>query len=480
MQKGLIKLREISLLFRCDNKKDVLTVKNMSTWARQAWTSKSEAFLRNALLPQAELNLFHQRRAWLESMLCGFNLSHVIDSPPEVSIPLVQPRVLLYGSSIAGTAFEHGDADFAVMFPSAEPINAGAYVPPPDVTTRSTSPAMAKLPLSSIGRVGGCNVFARPVQPVVLNALHQQLQKSTTPPSSSSDQPSAAPHLQRIFRARIPIMQYVPSLDDLLRRQQGHPGLPTGSAATADSQQGNEHNKKEHYDISLSVDGARNSILVRSYMKRYPKLRILVLLLKHWGRQQKILNARRGWISPYALTIMAIHYAKETSLIEELIDPSSSDIILSKISENLVLTNDTIVATSSADGRYGIEELDTVLPFDVDTLHESFADVSDYLRGFFHYYGSDQSPFDPDAHVVDIRTEGRVLKKEDWFTAEEKQTLPEAEQWHRVGYGVLMIRDPYEMHSLGRSVEFFRSEAIRDAMRRAETTLASPDALILS
>jgi hypothetical protein len=31
----------------------------------------------------------------------------------------------------------------------------------------------------------------------------------------------------------------------------------------------------------------------------------------------------------------------------------------------------------------------------------------------------------------------------------------------------MMIRDPFENHSLGRSVEFFRGEALREAFRLA-------------
>ena len=71
------------------------------------------------------------------------------------------------------------------------------------------------------------------------------------------------------------------------------------------------YRKKEHYDLSLAISGVQNSLLLRHYMERDPELRAAALMLKYWGRKRRLLNARRGWISPYALTIMFVHYYVE-------------------------------------------------------------------------------------------------------------------------------------------------------------------------
>lgn len=419
-------------------------------------------------MKQDEFDRLLIKRRWLEDKVRQFRVASLIGSSGDTSkissstmeevqrvFEASQPSVLLYGSSIAGTAFEHGDADFAVVFPAL-----GLPMAPPTCILADTVDTLPSVPFDSIGRVGGMGAFPRQAQPTVLTALYDHMK-------SVSSQGDAA-HLQRIFRARIPILQYVPSLAEL---QRWNSTTTTGTssvdrAATADSSPlaraivaENSHNKHEHYDISLSVDGSRNSLLIRSYMQQYPSLRVACLILKQWGRQKKILNARRGLLSPYALTIMLIHYAIEANVIQASLDPSTVDGTLESVASNM--SNPT-----PDDGTYGVEHMDTVLPMNFDDVG-AFGDAAGILQGFFAYYGGQDGKFDFDVHVVDIRKAGRVLATEQWFTKEESEALMDAEKWHRVGHNVLLIRDPYENHSLGRSVDFFRAEAIREEMRLA-------------
>lgn len=411
-------------------------------------------------MKQTEYETFLFKRHWLEQRMNAFRLTSLfadssLSKETQDTINSIHPRLLLYGSSIAGTAFEMGDADFAVVFPSKTPIHGGE-----PVAVSDTAEVMASIPVSSLGYIGGLNTFARQVQPTVLTSLYEAL---STQGANSVGSKDDHPHLQRIFRARIPIMQYVPSLGELQQRNKGAEGAVDQATSLPNPVEApGGHNKREHYDISLSVDGARNSLLIRSYMSTYPSLRVACLVLKQWGRNRKILNARRGWISPYALTIMLIHYFHEAKLTNgNLIPTTSSDAILARASDAMVLNN----VSPNIEGSYGIDELDTVLPMDFDNS-AAFDDVSNIVKGFFEYYGG-LGDFDFDCNVVDIRNEGRVTDKENWFSDDEKTQMSEAEQWHRIGYGVLMIRDPYEAHSLGRSVEFFRSESIREEMRTA-------------
>lgn len=444
------------------------------SWNRVLWADRSREFLSRTLLRQDEFQQSLLKRAWMEKKVQQFSIAPLFDeAKANGNVELcerlanIRPRVLLYGSSIAGTAFQHGDADFAVVFPIRSALNpTGA----PSLEVTDTADNMASIPVGCMGFIGGMATFPRQAQPTVLTALYEHVMRQG-PHNSSSQEPldsaATAPRLQRIFRARIPILQYIPSLAELQERNSGSLDLtgrsPTSSIGASEA----ATSKKEHYDISLSVDGGRNSLLIRSYMKQYPALRVACLVLKQWGRQKKILNARRGWISPYALTIMLIHYAVEANVISAPIAPDSVDCVLARISQNMCAGGDMGVETSTVmNGEYGVEDMDCILPLDLDD-GSAFEGVADIVKGFFEYYGGVDGRFDFDANVVDIRTERRVLSKEDWFSQDESDRLADAEKWHRVGYGVLMIRDPFENHSLGRSVEFFRSESIREEMRVA-------------
>ncbi|CUF95979.1 Hypothetical protein, putative [Bodo saltans] len=432
-------------------------------WNRKLWADRSRDFISKTLLRQEEFQQSLLKRAWVEEKVRDFTVSPLFQEACAAEntqladrLASIRPRVLLYGSSIAGTAFEHADADFAVVFPISSPLNSIGAAP---VEISDTAENLASIPVGAMGFVGGMATFPRQAQPTVLTSLYDHVMKQ------SKDKVGTAPRMQRIFRARIPILQYVPSLGELQERNSklGADSSDLPQAMTAVHSTDSATSKKEHYDISLSVDGSRNSLLIRQYMKLYPALRVACLVLKQWGRQQKILNARRGWISPYALTMYKIHYALEAKVIAAPIPPDSIDEVLAQISQQMCSTTED---ASGSRALYGVDDMDTTLPMDFDHA-AAFEGVSDIIKGFCEYYGGVNDQFDFDANVVDIRTERRVLSKEDWFSKEETTGLSDAEKWHRVGYGVLMIRDPFEKHSLGRSVEFFRSESIREEMRLA-------------
>lgn len=448
-------------------------------WNRKLWADRSLDFISRTLLRQDEFQQSLLKRAWVEEKVHQFSVAPLFEEARSAGntelaerIASIRPRVLLYGSSIAGTAFEHADADFAVVFPTSSQLNTiGAA----SVEISDTADNLASIPVGSMGYVGGMATFPRQAQPTVLTSLYDHIMKRHET-ATTAGAPHTAPRMQRIFRARIPILQYVPSLAELQERNSklAPTTAPTSVDATAKTAH-SESSKKEHYDISLSVDGSRNSLLIRQYMKEYHHLRIACLVLKQWGRQQKILNARRGWISPYALTIMLIHYALEAKVIPAAIEPNSVDSVLNNISKNMCAGSSEQFVDPQ--GRYGVEDLDVTLPMNFDDT-AAFEGVADIIRGFCEYYGGVDDKFDFDTNVVDIRTERRVLCKDAWFSEDEATRLSDAEKWHRVGYGVLMIRDPFENHSLGRSVEFFRSESIREEMRMAAKGSIQLDSLL--
>ncbi|KAH8608015.1 putative Cid1 family poly A polymerase [Trypanosoma vivax] len=184
-------------------------------------------------------------------------------------------------------------------------------------------------------------------------------------------------------------------------------------------------------------------------MELDPRLRAGVLWAKSWGRSQNILNARRGWISPYALTVVCIYFMQVSKRTNSIIDEDT--------------VNDILCDTARvAAGDVGVvhPRCYNILPLRAVNVKDVLDDVRDF---FIFFRGSDQFDFDKD--VVDIRTRNKIVSKEQWLS--EVKDLDSLLRWERLGYEAIMIRDPYEDHNLGRSVDFFRAENIRETFRLA-------------
>ncbi|CBZ26952.1 conserved hypothetical protein [Leishmania mexicana MHOM/GT/2001/U1103] len=340
------------------------------------------AELSGRILSQQQYSQILEQRRWLQGLLKGVSL----DMGPKEEEKSPSPVVLPYGSIVSGTSFTDGDADYIVSFPT----------------------------LSENTRQSGACVIGRERQEKFLSDIFSHIRKCNS---------DVELHPQRIFRARVPIVQYVRK----------------------------SPKESTKFDLSLSLDGLKNSLLLRQYMAGDPRLRLGVLGAKQWGREQQILNARRGWISPYALSIMYIHFMKDTgrtglSFDEEAVSQRVNAIV-------------STAAESEGDISH-VDELASILPLQEADISLVEKDVFD----FFAFYGT-PGGFDFDAFVVDIRSRERFSSKDQW--CQFLGQLDEKERWHLLGHEVILLRDPFEPHSLGRSVDFFRGEELREKFRSA-------------
>ncbi|KAG8346940.1 hypothetical protein TRVL_02244 [Trypanosoma vivax] len=347
--------------------------------------------LASLLLSHKEHARFIQNGTWLEGALECFSTREF----PDLPLVSCRPAVLMYGSSVAGTAFRGGDADYAVVFPSS----------------LSSSDSLCKM--CSRTHPSFCEV-KRDQHRIFLPSILDHIRKTDDSGLLACD---------LICSARVPVVR-------IARR------LPESSEVI-------------NFDISLSLDGLRNSLLLRLYMELDPRLRAGILCAKSWGRYQNILNARRGWISPYALTVMYIYFMQVSNKTK------------TKVDEDTV--NDILYDTARiAAGDMGVvhPRCYNILPLRAVNVKDVLNDVHDF---FIFFRGSDQFDFDKD--VVDIRTRNKIVSKEQWLG--EVKDLDSQSRWERLGYEAIMIRDPYEDHNLGRSVDFFRAENIRETFRLA-------------
>ena len=370
----------------------------MCAWPRQVWSEAAYSFIEKASMQHEERAIHLLRRQWLVDLLKTVRLDQRCLGSCAFSVLDEPPRVLTFGSALVGTAFRQGDIDFTLGF-RVVPIHPPATPPPPATTANITSV------------LSGFAVFAHDFHSTVLSNVYDHVVAA-----------SPETQLQRIYRARIPILQFHPLL-------QGAPVKETPLRSAA-------------FDVSVSLDGCRNSLLLRRYTMKYPVVRTLSMLLKQWGRCRHILNARRGWLSPYALTILVIHFLHSKGLIE-LFDQSVVDNELSEVCD------DSHIATM-------------LEAFSMGPHEPCLLDVAPLMQAFFQFYSEE---FDFDEDVVDIRVgDSKIQRLSQWM--KKLEVLPsDKDRWNRVGYGIILIRDPFEEHSLGRSIDFFRAESLREEFR---------------
>jgi hypothetical protein len=239
----------------------------------------------------------------------------------------------------------------------------------------------------------------------------------------------------------------------------------------------------------------------------------MAMLLKHWARRSAhILNARGGWLSPYALTVLLIYFLKARGALPAFVDPASVGPIMGTLAASPIATAsvDALLASAGDDNAAGaIDESAILLPLPAageliaDTVAAGGGDADSLpalMHGFFRFYAD----FDYDNDVVDIRAGGDAVgSKAEWEALIRAECAPATDAapatggageplshekrdhgsaadrllWQRLGYNVMCIRDPFEAHSLGRGVEFFRAEAIREEFRKIAESDADPDAL---
>ncbi|KNH06292.1 RNA editing [Perkinsela sp. CCAP 1560/4] len=498
---------------------------------------------------------------------------------------LYVPRVFLFGSTVSCTALHDGDTDYAVLFVKrdgkVERTSAVKHLTATKasvqnylllITRRSQIELLNKFYCLMVYSVALDKGYAGDTRPAEAARERTDGKDST---AIYQEFQGVSAHFQRIFCARVPLIQFFPSYEyrgaNALTQESAeveHPEVKVENIDISDDT-ALPHKVEPHvqprptptsiegpgmaiprvvikgapsaqldykFDITFSPYGVLNSILLRYFVLAFPCLRPLLLIIKHWGKRQGIVNSRAGWLSSYALSIMLIEYLQTKGHVG-FIDPYSSRLL--KAVEGKVLhapSQSTRCACLFCD-------IEKYIPF-----HEAeqSAEFSALLTGFFHYYAYE---IDFEDHVIDI-TRGSTSSAEmaqasianhachpavngdccryivsspalalpnrhrkgvieTFFTPEEEkhikaefqfdasqsyQTIdgrsgdpkkgaspdPKDYMWHYLGYNLFQIKDPYESHSLGRSVEFFKAEAMKELFENFFQTCDSSSDVVKS
>ncbi|KAM7185024.1 Poly(A) RNA polymerase protein cid1, partial [Rhypophila sp. PSN 637] len=269
-------------------------------------------------------------------------------------------------------------------------------------------------------------------------------------------------------------------------------------------------------DINFSAHlGLQNTLLLRCYSHCDPRVRPLVLFVKHWAKVRGINTPYRGSLSSYGYVLMMLHYLVNVAQpfvcpnLQLLAPPPDPNLSPQQIEETVTCKGRNVRFWRDEQAIKGLAQ--------ANALTQNRQTVGELLRGFFEYYahftavssGQGQG-FDWGRDVISLRTPGGLLSKQEkgWTgaktvieevispreppssAAEPVQddagvgqqepattaaavstptTAQPARETKEVRYRYLFaIEDPFELdHNVARTVTHNGIVSIRDEFRRA-------------
>ena len=171
-------------------------------------------------------------------------------------------------------------------------------------------------------------------------------------------------------------------------------------------------------DINFSAHLAiHNTLLLRCYSHSDPRVRILVLFVKHWAKVRAINTPYRGTLSSYGYVLMVLHYLVNVAFpfvcpnLQELSHDSPA-----------YLPSDLMEAQTTCKGRdvrFWRNEAEIKDLASRGLLNQNKDSVGFLLRGFFEYFAQSAQMttvqcrgFDWGRQVLSLRTPGGLLTKQ--------------------------------------------------------------------
>ncbi|KAK3292345.1 uncharacterized protein B0H64DRAFT_467135 [Chaetomium fimeti] len=173
-------------------------------------------------------------------------------------------------------------------------------------------------------------------------------------------------------------------------------------------------------DINFSAHlGVQNTLLLRCYSHCDPRVRPLILFVKHWAKIRRINSAYRGTLGSYGYVLMMLHYLVNVAQpfvcpnLQQLARPADPNLTPQQIEET--------VSCKGRNVQFWRDEAEIMRLARDNVLTQNRESVGELLRGFFEYYARGGSPmasppcrsFDWGRQVISLRTHGGLLRKED-------------------------------------------------------------------
>ncbi|KAK0735844.1 hypothetical protein B0T21DRAFT_442826 [Apiosordaria backusii] len=255
-------------------------------------------------------------------------------------------------------------------------------------------------------------------------------------------------------------------------------------------------------DINFSAHLAlQNTTLLRCYSHCDPRVRPLVLFVKHWAKVRHINTPYRGTLGSYGYALMMLHYLINVAQpfvlpnLQQLAQPPNPNMTPAEYEQTVMCKGYNV--------QFWRNEAEIQRLAQEKSLTQNRESIGELLRGFFEYYAvfnhRTGRGFDWGRDVISLRTHGGLLSKQEkgWTGAktvlEVKDTsnsaapgvvgsggiptpltpqnvgAPAGQGYKEVRYRYLFaIEDPFELdHNVARTVTHNGIVRIRDEFRRA-------------
>lgn len=218
-------------------------------------------------------------------------------------------------------------------------------------------------------------------------------------------------------------------------------------------------------DINVNSSAAiRNTLLIQKYVELDPRVRQLLLLVKHWAKERLLNDAKGGTLSSYCWSMIVLSFLQTR---EPPVIPSLHSIYYDKLAGS---HNDTEAAAIPT--RVVINGLDCSFYDDLKSLDfrsDNNDTAASLFYQFFHFMALE---FDYDTQVMSVRS-GSVLSKisKDWTSIVKGQ------------FNYLCVEEPFVIsRNLANNVDAISAEGLIREFGRALAILSghtqtSPSAL---
>lgn len=171
-------------------------------------------------------------------------------------------------------------------------------------------------------------------------------------------------------------------------------------------------------DVNFSAHLAlQNTMLLRCYSYVDPRVRPLVLFVKHWAKARGINTPYRGTLSSYGYVLMVLHYL--VNVVEPFVCPNLQE--LAPPDPDLPpQALEGITTCQGRDVRFWRDEQAIQSLAQQGQLNQNNDSLGALLQGFFEYYAQGsmmatvpKKGFDWGRDVISLRTHGGLLSKTD-------------------------------------------------------------------
>ncbi|CBH15807.1 terminal uridylyltransferase 3, putative [Trypanosoma brucei gambiense DAL972] len=215
------------------------------------------------------------------------------------------------------------------------------------------------------------------------------------------------------------------------------------------------------FDLSCRAQGVRNSLFLRKYFQQDPFVRTGYLFLKKWSKLYGINNAKNGYLTSYAVSILWVHFLLENGLVK-FVRPADVEPIPDLSQQKM-----SYLPLLRDDGDGGERPSDVLKSPELTMLRGALGGL---IPLFFLYY----TRIRWDKVVVTLRVPGGgppvTPDSLGWVEANEVKCGPLRDRvWYR-----LCIDDPYEDNfNLGRHLSPDKASFVKVQFMRALASIVA-------